>query len=360
MKTIAKMIKVTIVILIVCHSVLLRSSAQGRTGSGIKLGAYYFDGWTGEHFHLNQKLVDSFPERKPIWGWVTSTPETMVKQIDLAANSGLSFFSFCYYYSKAERTQGNETLNQGLKLYLAAANHNKLQFNILIVNHVGFTVGPNELNDLSKTCVALMKNPSYLKANGKPLLTFYSVESLIKEFGSIQAVHTALDSIRSYAKSQGIASISMAACIAPSAQQITQARLCGFDMLTGYNYNSIALRKDQPTTPLDSLISKEPTMWNILSKSNMPVIPITTLNFDPRPWSNVNDYYRASKRYVGFSSKSVFKSVSSIKNWVLTHPTAVTAEKLAIVYAWNENGEGSWLTPSATMNPLEGLKSAVK
>src|SRR4051812_33911811 len=67
----------------------------------IKMGAYYFDGWTGKTFHISPAL-DSFPERKPVWGWVTSTPSAITEQIDLAADAGISFFNFCWYYNKAD------------------------------------------------------------------------------------------------------------------------------------------------------------------------------------------------------------------------------------------------------------------
>ncbi|SEJ16228.1 hypothetical protein SAMN05216327_106412 [Dyadobacter sp. SG02] len=38
----------------------------------------------------------------------------------------------------------------------------------------------------------------------------------------------------------------------------------------------------------------------------------------------------------------------------------MTTERLALIYAWNENGEGAWLTPGKSgLNPLTGLKAAL-
>src|SRR5258708_1323381 len=62
-------------------------------------GGYYFDGWSGlVPNNITPKLTDSFPERKSIWGWVTSDQKIMEKQIDYATDYGLSFFCFDWYF----------------------------------------------------------------------------------------------------------------------------------------------------------------------------------------------------------------------------------------------------------------------
>ncbi|MCH5715485.1 hypothetical protein [Niabella hibiscisoli] len=60
----------------------------------VKLGAYYFGGWYENSNHIKPALVNDYPERRPIWGWVTNTPEAMKAQIDLAADAGLYFLAF--------------------------------------------------------------------------------------------------------------------------------------------------------------------------------------------------------------------------------------------------------------------------
>jgi hypothetical protein len=334
---------------------------QAQSGK-IKLGAYYFDGWTGKTFHISKRLMDSFPERKPIWGWITSTPENVQKQIDYAANAGISFFSFCWYYSNLSKSNEDEPRNDALNFYLNAPNRDRLQFNILVVNAQGYFVGPNEWDNLIKIWVPLMKNPSYLKTNNKPLISFFDVDRLIKDFGSAQLVKNALDKLRSAALSQGVGPIAIAACVYPTVGQMTQAKNCGFDVLTGYSYHDAAFKKGVSQTPIDSLIAIEPSIWNKFLQSSLPVIPSTTLNFDPRPWADVVPAYATSERYTGFSPSSVYKSISSVKRWVLNNPTHVTKEKIAIVYAWNETGEGSWLVPTVNEKGslLSGLTQALK
>jgi hypothetical protein len=77
----------------------------------MKLGAYYFAGWSGKSpyddgkpenawakgmpTHFTRKLATEFSGRTPIWGWRDDTPELMERQIDLAADNGIAYFSFC-------------------------------------------------------------------------------------------------------------------------------------------------------------------------------------------------------------------------------------------------------------------------
>ena len=77
------------------------------------IGAYYFDGWAGRSefaddpnqswaktapTHLTQRMLEEFPEREPVWGWRDDSLKIMERQIDLAADNGLAFFVFCWYW----------------------------------------------------------------------------------------------------------------------------------------------------------------------------------------------------------------------------------------------------------------------
>src|SRR5215212_1241591 len=179
-----------------CHKKIY--TTQTVKTDSLVVGAYYFDGWTGKTFHLNTALRDSFPERKPIWGWMTSTQKIVEEQIDLAAGAGISFFNFCWYYSKQ-----SDPLNQALGLYLKASNKNRLQFSLLVANHQGYIIGPAEWPDAMKAWIELFKDPSFLTVYDKPYLTFFSAQTLIESFGSKEAVKHALDELRSMAIKAG-------------------------------------------------------------------------------------------------------------------------------------------------------------
>jgi hypothetical protein len=39
------------------------------------------------------------------------------------------------------------------------------------------------------------------------------------------------------------------------------------------------------------------------------------------------------------------KFMQKMVDWIEQHPEQSTKEKLAVIYAWNEIGEGGWLVP---------------
>ncbi|WP_051350396.1 glycoside hydrolase family 99-like domain-containing protein [Dyadobacter alkalitolerans] len=328
----------------------------------IRLGAYYFDGWTGKTFHATKKLKADFPERKPIWGWLTSTPEIMQKQIDLASNSGISFFSFCWY-QKSKHEGGNlsdDPKNQALHLFLKAKNKRKLNFNLLVANHKGYKIYPEDWESLCRKWIRLFKDPSYLKLDGKPLITFFEVKSLVESFGSSDGVSKALDTFRELARDDSLEGVMIAACVYPDPAQISLAERCNFDVLTGYNYHDSGLQKARTgKLEIDSMRTAESRVWNfICASSTKPFIPAITLNWDQRPWEESQGQ---TARFVGYSQGSVVQSIRSCRTWMNGNDSKLTSTKLAVIYAWNEYGEGAWLTPSKILKNslLNGVKEGL-
>lgn len=328
----------------------------------IKLGAYYFDGWTGLTNHITESLITNFPERKPKWGWITSTQKNMQFQIDAAATSGISFFSFCWYYVNSDSTIfKNHPLNNALRLYIAAPNRNKLEFNLLIANHAGHIIGPKDWNVVTAAWISYFKNPEYLKVDGKPLVTFFSFRTLIQEFGSTAAVRLALEQLREKAKSNGLKGVNLAACIHDEKNDVNLAKQCGFDILTSYNDHTAGFSEQKKRNiSIDDLTKSNTRIWDNYKMEKLPYIPVVTLNWDPRPWYDIDKSLPLSQYYFGYSSRSVFEMISSLRKWCNRHPNQITKDRIAVVYAWNEYGEGAWLTPSKSDNSLlNGLKRAL-
>lgn len=126
----------------------------------VKAGAYYFDGWTGKttRWHLPDRLKNEFGHRKPVWGWVTSTPEIVRKQIDCAADHGLQFFAFCWYCP--EGPEKDTPLNNALDLFLTAPNRTRLQFCLLVANHAGYSIGPQDWDACCARWIRLFRHGS--------------------------------------------------------------------------------------------------------------------------------------------------------------------------------------------------------
>ena len=50
--------------------------------------------------HLTKRMLEEFAEREPVWGWRDDSLAIMERQIELAADNGITFFAFCWYWNK--------------------------------------------------------------------------------------------------------------------------------------------------------------------------------------------------------------------------------------------------------------------
>ena len=333
-----------------------------KTNESIKIGAYYFDGWTGTYpYHITSELVKTYSNREPKWGWITSSQEIMDDQIDLAANSGISFFSFCWYYT-GEKKFKKEPLNRSLGFYLNAPNLNKLQYTLLIANHGSASVGPDDWPIVCKEWITQFKSATYLKVDGKPLITFFSLKSLLDKFQTAEKVRIAFDQLREKAIKAGFKGVSIAVSLGPDKKDIQLAEDCGIDILTGYNYHSAGFVPGKKNIPIENMQKGEKNIWDQFSKlTSLPYIPVTTLNWDPRPWATTENNYANEPYFIGLSANSVSNSVKACKNWILANSNNSVKEKIGLIYAWNEYGEGAYLTPTKDgENLLKGVKEALK
>src|ERR1035437_5477585 len=142
-----------------------RGFAQPATPAAkVCAGAYYFDGWTSQSHHLTPRLREEFFDREPVWGWRDDSLPIVEQQIECAADHGLAFFAFDWYWPEGANKQS--PLNTGLKLYLQATNRQRLQFCLMVANHGGYRIGPADWDSVSDVWVRLFKEPSHLKVGG--------------------------------------------------------------------------------------------------------------------------------------------------------------------------------------------------
>jgi len=322
-----------------------------------KAGAYYFDGWTGQTFHITDRLRTEFAAREPVWGWRDDSPDVMRRQIDYAADAGLAFFSFCWYYPEGAKKE--TPLNSALELYLKAPNRDRLQFCLLVANHGGYKIGPNEWDAVSRRWIELFKSPAHLKVGDKPLLIIFAPGELVKSFGSAKAVREAFTSLRAMAKAQGIPDVAIAACVRDS-QYFKMLEECGYTLFTGYNYPGFGATGTEKKQPFAGMIEGHLKIWDNFVESPLPYIPAVTTGWDMRPWEPAANP-PGSMYYPDRTPAEVGRFVSQAVAWLDRHPDKATPDRLIVLYAWNENGEGGYLTPTQSDGTawLDAVKKAL-
>ncbi|ANI88866.1 hypothetical protein A9P82_05910 [Arachidicoccus ginsenosidimutans] len=351
------MIKYSKLKFIIVIVLVLASGFKSYSQADIRLGVFYFDGWTGRTNHITSSLKNNFTERQPIWGWITSTPAIMKKQIDVAADAGIEFFNFCWYPNSKGKSLLADPKNQAMKLFMKEPNTSRLKFSIVVVNNGTYTINKNDWNALENYWISLMKAPNYLKSsNGHAILSFFTLKSLLITFGNEGGVKAAFTSLRKKALVNGIRGIDIAVCDAGDAATMQLADRCGADYISAYNNHSYGFEKAKAATAnISAMNTQELKLWTLKKPlSRLKQIPTITLNWDPRPATGA----KSKKYFSGYSGQSIYNQVISCRKWIAANPGAVSPDKLVFIYAWNEYVEGAWLTPSAKLgySLINGLK----
>lgn len=323
------------------QSLFTQSPAEAASPNNLRatIGAYYYDGWTGDVAPL---LKTEFADRKPAWGWKDNTPEIMRQQIDYCANHGLAFWAFDWYYPK------EYSRNNALNLYLKAPDRNRLQFCLLVANHNTHQINPTNWQECCQIWIDLFSEPTYLRIGGHPLIIFFSPKELERTFGSTENVRRAFSALRKRAKEAKIDDIAIAACTNPKENwgELVQS---GYTLFTGYNYHDYSEdgKNRAGAHPFNFLVEASQGIFREFGqKSPLPYIPVVTTGWDRRPWEDKLAPQKRSPWYPGRTPERVEEFVRMGIHWLDSHPDKATRERLLLLYAWNENGEGGYLTPT--------------
>lgn len=331
------------------------ASTRGRdaTPSGAYLvGAYYFSGWShGQNDNLSPLLMNSPLRRyEPLIGWYDDTQHQVDKSIDQAANAGLGFFAFDWYDLAHDHYATDQTLNDGLGFYLTSRERKRLKFCITFVNQAPFVPSAHDWPGVVQKWLRYFLQPDYVRVDGKPLLIIFSPEDMRIAFGGSANVHQALDYLRAQARRHGLPGVTIAvgATVTPHGNPWNYGRIAaeGYDFTTGYNYHAAGGEAYRAPVPYSRLVSENESMWQrVATHLPQPYIPVITLGWDQR--FDLRGQHTAII-YTGRTPAQFACYAAAARRWVDRHPTRTTRERLVLVYAWNEIGEGGALIPNRT------------
>jgi hypothetical protein len=331
-----------------------------KTKSQLKVGAYYFDGWAGHYLdgfggrhdkaddptepwaknaptHLTRRMVEEFPEREPAWGWRDDSQEIMERQIDLAADNGIEFFSFCWYWRDDKGPINpaaieNLELNTCMNLYMKAKNKDRIKFCLLVANSRGFEIrSPENWKEATEYWMQYFNDPQYVKVDGKPLVIIFNIGGIDNDdIARMQEV----------SKEQGLkGGLSIAGCGNTANKN--------FNYRTHYNMNPgyVAGAEEHKYSELVAAHEKN---WK--GTEEQPYIPEITVGWDKRPWEDKSGKGQGGAKqgwYFPDRTPEQFKNfLNDAIKWMDEHPTQTTKERMLLIYAWNEFGEGGYLVPT--------------
>ena len=366
-----------------------------------QIGCYYFpnyhldrrnidvhgEGWT--EWEVVKHATPRFPghqqPRIPVWGYADeAAPAVMAQKIDVAADHGVDFFIFdWYYYDDGPFLE--RALDEG---YLRAPNNDRVKFCCMWANHNWSNIHPCGLNGkrellypgtvtpetFRKVCRLAIEryfsHPSHYQVNGCPYFSFYSVGDLLAGFGSVTAVRKALDEFRAMAVTAGFPGLHLNAivCAAPilpgekiPADFPALIDALGFDSITSYNWVSYG-GMTGTYTPYRQMQEHYFGIWDKSAHNfHVPYIPNVTVGWDTTPRTIQSDIWNPDAGY------PYMPLINENTPEAFRHALEATKDRLAqydipqiiTINSWNEWTEGSYLEPDNLygMGYLESLKT---
>jgi hypothetical protein len=314
-----------------------------------EVGAYYFSGWShGPNDNLNPLLMGRYPTSEPLIGWYDDTQTAVDRSIDQAADAGIDFFAFDWYDIARSPYLTDRSLNEGLAFYLSSAQRYRLRFCLLFADHAPFLPLASDWPGLIDTWIGYFKQPDYVRVAGKPLVIVFNTDNLRQIFGSSAGVRAALDLLRARARAAGLPGVTVAAAAAipPAANPIHVQQLTaeGYDVTTGYDYRGMGGERYNVPAPYRDLVDENVAMWDrVAAQIHVPYMPVITSGFDLR--YSIRDQQNAII-YAGRTPGQFACYAVLARHWIDTHPAQTTQERVVLVYAWTEIGEGGAIIPN--------------
>lgn len=294
-------------------------------------------GWPGQ-----------WPDLRPEIGYYDqSKVETLEQHINQAADAGLTFFSFYWYWSDSKN---GELYPDALSSYLHSRNVQRLKFNLTLYSHPwsdDMSIDASNTDTVVQRVVAYFGNPQYLRLpDGRPVFSIGDDHNIRAADGhkcadaacTEQATAAFLDALRKRSlQALGVAPFVEIQAGAPGWNQ--QPGVEGVTCLTP----PIVIAGGTPYPHLTTDTFKP------LLNDQKPVSPCMLENFDERPRQDILIPDRSAIRYLTGKTDDGFRSnleaarqVAELSFQTLKSP----ASHIVYLYAWNEWHEGGILEPN--------------
>jgi hypothetical protein len=248
--------------------------------------------------------------------------------------------------------------------FLQAKNNDEMEFCLMVANHDGFRIFHNDWETIVDLWIPYLKSDRSVKVDGKPVIIFFT--GLAEDLGGSDEVQPCLDYFQKKAKEAGLPGVFVAVCLNPdplkAKEQFEKGKAEGYDGFTGYNYvKGYHYKGSEPFIhTYEELVKNHTDAWDLYAKeSPLPYMPIVTCGWDCRPWEGPDRSPR-SWYYPDRTPKQVYEFLSAAKQWLDDNASKAVEDKIVLLYAWNEYGEGGYIAPTKgdQGSYLEAIKKA--
>ncbi|MBQ9548817.1 MAG: glycoside hydrolase family 99-like domain-containing protein [Bacteroidales bacterium] len=338
-----------------CHDDSLAHAHLWRDGIGewevIKKGDPRFEG--------------HYQPRQPLLGYgLDDDPAVVEKWIDLALSHGVNTFVYdWYWFMDYPYLEG--ALNDG---FLKASNNRRMNFYLMWANHyvkknywnyhlwgddesILFdpVVTPAQFHKIVDRVInRYFKQPNYLKINGCPVFSIFSVENFIKCFDTPEEAAAAVQYFRDECVKAGFKGLHLQGNHggAPSLTQpgelekeLGEIKLLGLNSEAHYNMGGFDC--DYLTHCAKAERNRNNWEEKIAGPLNLPVFPTVSIGWDDTPRFPAKGAQHCTRFH---QTPEVFRNyLQKAKAYADAH--ADRQPRIVLINAWNEWVEGSYLLP---------------
>lgn len=313
----------------------------------------------------------------PSWGcFDESDPAWAAKEIDLAADHGVTSFIYdWYWYEDGPYLQG--ALEDG---FLRAPNRERMSFALMWANHDWTDIHPagwrNRPATLAEGKVSraawerltdhvvrtYLTQPNYLKLDGCPYFSIYQLKTFIDGLGGVQAAADAIGSFRDKVKRAGFRDLHLNLVVwgvmvlptdtaVPGEQRMEIVKRLGCSSVTSYCWVHHASPVTGGTFPhgrYEAVRAVNEGVWAQYRREfPVPYHPNVSMGWDSTPRTLQSDSfgdrgYPFSAVMEGNTPEAFRDALASVQRFIAAgsdpHP-------MITINAWNEWTEGSYLLP---------------
>ncbi len=321
--------------------------------SRLTLGAYVFPGWyrdigRGDYPYRTHdedsewRLIAARPAPRPLLGFYDdSLPEVNDWHIKWALDHGISYFAFDWYWNAGEHRL-LRTLERG---FLQARYAPLMKFCIHWCNHgLDWKDRPYSnptdedfqtpaLVEMIEYCAEhYFRRPNYLTVGGRPVFMVWDSRRLIAANGGPEGFRAALAAMNAALAKRGIGELYLVAI-----GDLAETAAAGFSAMADYGYYGTTFDsryewRGGHGVPYTAIMDFHETNWRQRTRpGRLPYILTLGSSWDSRP-----RHGDAAVTVVG-RTPELFEQ--------LCRQSLRYAQPLAIIEAWNEWGEGSFIEP---------------
>lgn len=300
----------------------------------LDVGVYYFPGWrtSGQWAPITR-----FLERRPVLGWYREgDPSVADWHIKWAVEHGITFFAYDWYWSAGARSL-EHALHEGL---FNAKYRHMLKFCLLWANHnpPGTSSHEDFMAVVAYWIENYFKRPEYYTIDGKPVVIIFSPYRFRADMGSA-AVKRSFEAMREECRKAGLPGLYLIACVGGDTSEHRVAAEEGYDAISAYNRPGLGLRENERIGPFADLLEPHRAHWERMADAGpLPIMTPVSGGWDSRPWHGDNAMVRSGRTPPLFR-----RHLEDARRFIESRPGK--ALPVALIEAWNEFGEGSYIEP---------------